>query len=78
MARRSIRDEFSSDEIAVLRELNRRRMSEDELARVLRWRATKTRAVLYSLLHARPPVITHGVATCGITRRGKAVLNPPK
>jgi hypothetical protein len=77
MARRPIRDKFSRDEIKVLRELNRRNMSEEELARVLGWPQAKTEAVLYSISHARPPVISRGIATCRITRPGRAVLNPP-
>jgi hypothetical protein len=68
--------QISADELKVLVQLKRRKMTSEELSRTLRWTRPKANQVTYELSHARPKLIQQGEVSMkwGITRPGRAQI----
>jgi RNase P/RNase MRP subunit POP5 len=68
--------QISADELQVLTQLSRRKMTTEELARALRWASSKANHVAYGLSHGRPNLVQQDVVSMkwGITRFGRAYI----
>jgi hypothetical protein len=68
--------QISADELQVLVQLKRRKMTSEELSRALRWIRPKVNHVAYGLSHARPKLIQQDEVSMkwGITRPGRAQI----